>query len=85
MREMKKQLNKKGINASFGTIRKKLKTYGISIKKNKKSKNSQDHPQHDEQFRFLNKKKQLFLDLRKLVISVDSKKKEIIEHFKNNG
>ena len=85
LRWMKKKLRKKGINASISTIRKTLKKHGISLKKNEKSKSTQDHPMRDEQFRYLNKLKRLFLDLGKPVISIDAKKKELIGNFKNDG
>jgi hypothetical protein len=85
LRWMKKQLRKKGINASISTIRKTLKMHGISLKKNKKSKSLQDHPMRDTQFRYLNKMKRMFLDLGKPNISVDAKKKEKIGNFKNDG
>jgi transposase len=85
LRWMKKQLRKKGIKASLSTIRKTLKKHDISLKKNEKSKGTQDHPMRDTQFRYLNKLKQLFLDLGKPPISVDAKKKELIGNFKNDG
>ena len=85
LRWMKKKLGKKGIKVSISTIRKTLKKQGISLKKNKKSKSTQDHPDREVQFRYLNKLKRLFLDLGKPVISVDAKKKEMIGNFKNDG
>jgi hypothetical protein len=85
LRWMKKKLRKKGINASLSTIRKTLKKHGISLKKNKKSKSTQDHPMRNTQFRYLNKLKRMFLDLGKPDISVDAKKKEQVGNFKNNG
>jgi len=85
LRWMKKKLYEKGIKTSISMIRKTLKKNDISLKKNKKSTNIQDHPNRDEQFRYLNKLKRLFLDLGKPVISVDAKKKELIGNFKNNG
>ncbi|MHA1438548.1 MAG: ISAzo13 family transposase [Promethearchaeota archaeon] len=85
LRWMKKKLQKKGIKASISTIRKTLKNQGISLKKNKKSKCTQDHPLRDKQFKYLNKLKQFFLSQGKPVLSSDLKKKELIGNFKNNG
>ena len=85
LRWMKKQLREKGIKASISTIRKTLKKHDISLKKNETSKSTQDPPMRDKQFRYLNKLKQLFLDLGKASFSVDAKKKELIGNFKNNG
>lgn len=85
LRWMKKQLQKNGTNAAISTIRKTLNKFDISLKKNNKSKSIQDHPDRDKQFQYLNKLKRMFLDLRKPIISVDIKKKELIGNFKNNG
>lgn len=85
LRWMGKKLGEKGINVSLGTIWNTLKEHGISLKKNKKSKSTQDHPKRDEQFQMLSKLKRLFLDSGKPVISVDCKKKELIGNFKNDG
>ena len=85
LRWMRENLEAKGIKVSLGTIWNSLKKHGISLKKNKKSKSTQDHPMRDEQFQRLNKLKRLFLDSGKPVISVDCKKKELIGNFKNNG
>jgi transposase len=85
LRWMGKKLEAKGINVSLGTIWNTLKKHGISLKKNKKSKSTQDHPKRDEQFLMLSKLKRLFLDSGKPVISVDCKKKELIGNFKNDG
>lgn len=85
LRWMRKNLEAKGIKVSLGTIWNSLKKHGISLKKNKKSKSTQDHPNRDEQFQILNKLKRLFLGSGKPVISVDCKKKELIGSFKNDG
>jgi hypothetical protein len=57
----------------------------ISLKKNVKSKSTQHHPDRDVQFRHLKKKKNNFLTKKIPVISVDTKKKELIGNFKNDG
>lgn len=85
LRWMRKSLETKGIKVSLGTIWNSLKKHGISLKKNKKSRSTQDHPKRDEQFQILNKLKRLFLNSGKPVISVDCKKKELIGNFKNDG
>lgn len=85
VRWMRKNLRTRGVDVSLGTIWNTLKKLNISLKKNKKSKSTQDHPMRDEQFRYLNKMKRLFLDTGKPGISVDAKKKELIGNFKNDG
>lgn len=85
LRWMRRSLEAKGIKVSLGTVWNSLKKQGISLKNNKKSKSTQDHPMRDEQFQILNKLKRLFLGSGKPVISVDCKKKELIGNFKNDG
>jgi hypothetical protein len=43
------------------------------------------HPERDKQFRFIRRVKKLFLAAGLPVISVDTKKKELIGNFKNSG
>ena len=85
LRWMQENLRTRGISVGLGTIWNTLKKLKISLKKNKKSKSTQDHPMRDEQFRYLNKLKRLFLDTGKPGISVDAKKKELVGNFKNDG
>jgi len=85
VRWMKEKLEKRGIKVCISTIWNTLKRLKISLKKNKKSKSTQNHPMRDEQFRYLNKLKRMFLALGKPEISVDAKKKELIGDFKNDG
>jgi len=85
LRWMKEELEKKGIKASIGMIWNTLKKLKISLKKNKKSKSTKDHPNRDEQFQYLNKVKRMALALGVPIMSVDGKKKELIGNFKNDG
>lgn len=85
VRWMKEKLEKRGIKACISTIWNTLRKSEISLKKNKKSKSTQNHTMRDEQFRYLNKLKRMFLTLGKAEISVDAKKKELIGDFKNDG
>jgi len=58
---------------------------GYSLKGNRKRFTGPPHPDRDTQFRYLNELKQAFLDAGEPVISVDTKKKELIGNFKNAG
>jgi len=82
---MQENLRKKRIVVSLGMIWSTLKKLKISLKKNKKSKSTQNHPMRDKQFRYLNKMKRMILITGKPPISVDAKKKEFIGNFKNDG
>lgn len=74
------------INISFRSVATILKKLGYSRQKNKKSLQvGESQPGRDEQFRFINDKAQSFIDEGEPVISVDTKKKENVGNFRNNG
>ena len=74
------------INISFRSVATILKKLGYSRQKNKKALQvGEFRPSRDEQFRFINDKAQNFIDEGEPVISVDTKKKENIGNFRNNG
>ncbi|MHA1147980.1 MAG: ISAzo13 family transposase [Promethearchaeota archaeon] len=85
LRWMSEKLGDQGIQVSHNTVRNKLKKFNVSLKKNKKSKSTQNHSMREEQFEYLNKLKHFFLSLGKPIFSADTKKKELIGNFKNNG
>jgi hypothetical protein len=67
------------------SIRRLLKQQKYSLKANRKSVASTQHPQRDQQFRYIRRVKQLFINAGHPIISVDTKKKELIGNFKNAG
>lgn len=85
LRHCRDNLLVKGIKVAASTIRGTFKNLGLSLKKNVKSKNDEKHPDRNEQFEFLNEKKRNFLGKGMPVISCDTKKKELIGNFKNDG
>jgi len=85
LRWMRKELQARGIKASLSTIRNTLQRFNVSLKKNVKEKRTQNHPHRNDQFVYLNGLKHEFLTSRKPVISIDTKKKELIGNFKNEG
>ena len=87
LRWMKKELQKKKIYASISTIRKTLKKFHISLKKCVKSKSSRSkrHPDRETQFQYIHEFKRTCEALGVPIISVDTKKKENIGNFKNDG
>jgi len=62
-----------------------LKKRGYSLQANKKTKEGKEHPDRDEQFKFISSQVREALDLGQPVISVDTKKKELIGNYKNPG
>jgi hypothetical protein len=74
------------INISFKTVGAILEDLGYSKQANQKMLQvGEPHPDRNAQFEFINKKAQNFVDTGEPVISVDTKKKENIGNFKNNG
>ena len=58
---------------------------GYSLKGNRKRFTGPPHPDRDTQFRYLAEQKQAFLVAGEPVVSVDTKKKELVGNFKNAG
>jgi hypothetical protein len=58
---------------------------GYSLQANRKDKEGRAPPERDAQFRYLNAQARRFLDRGQPVISVDTKKKELVGEFKNGG
>jgi hypothetical protein len=56
-----------------------------SLQSNKKTQEGKDHPDRDAQFRFISESTKRFQTKNQPVISVDTKKKELIGNYKNNG
>jgi len=79
-------LNEMGHQVSHTKIHKMLDEQGYSMQSNQKSiEGSAQHPDRDEQFRIINKKAKTFMEMDAPVISVDTKKKEPVGNYKNNG
>lgn len=75
-----------GYDIHFTSIGKELDAMGYSRQQNQKMCQIGDqHPDRDAQFRYINETAQQFLDAGDPVISIDTKKKENIGNFKNNG
>ena len=81
----KEQFKMLGITISRTSIRKYFKAINISLKVNSKSIYTQQHKDRDNQFKQINRIKKSFLSSGNPVISVDTKKKELIGQFKNPG
>jgi hypothetical protein len=69
---------------SISTVQRLLHDLGYSPKVNRKQL-GKSSPQRDEQFRYLNSQKSLFLQRHWPVLSIDAKKRELIGWFKNAG
>jgi len=84
IRHIAEVLSKKGIEVSRESVRAILKDLGYSLRANDKSLED-SHPDRDEQFRYISKRVNSLLRRSLPVISVDTKKKELIGNFANKG
>jgi len=78
-------LQQQGYDISHKTVYNLLKEQGYSLQSNRKTEEGGDHPDRDAQFCFINQKAKDFQKRGQPVISVDTKKKELIGNYKNNG
>jgi hypothetical protein len=85
VRQIRKALNKQGYALSRSTVWRLLKQLGYRLRANCKRFTGADHPDRDRQLRYIARVKRLFLAAGYPVISVDTKKKELIGNFKNGG
>jgi len=75
-----------GYNIHFTSVGKELEAMGYSRQQNQKMcQIGNQHPDRDAQFRYINDTAEQFLEAGVPVISIDTKKKENIGNFKNNG
>jgi len=86
LRNIESVLQQEGYKISHDTIGNILKEMNYSLQQNQKMlQHGESHPDRDEQFKYINKKCCEFIEQGLPVISVDTKKKELIGNFKNNG
>ncbi len=85
-RYLSDDLLERGHKVSYRTIARMLSAMGYSLQANRKtSEGKKDHPDRNEQFLYINKKAKLFLRKNQPVVSVDTKKKELVVLCKNPG
>ena len=78
-------LSKAGWRVSSTTVGRLLNELGYSLQSVRKSREGTSHPDRNGQFEHINATAQEFLDREQPVVSVDTKKKELVGDFKNNG
>lgn len=85
VRQIRKVLKKQGYHLSRSTVWRLLKQLGYALRSNYKRFTGADQPERDRQLRYIRRVKGLFVAAGYPVISVDTKKKELIGNFKNGG
>jgi len=83
--ELSKRLTETGHKVSASTVCRLLKKMGFSLKVNKRRQLHTSYPGRDDQFRFIASQREAFSIAELPIISVDTKKKELIGEFNNNG
>jgi hypothetical protein len=80
------ELQAQGHSVTQRTVHRLLVAQKYSMKSNRKTnEGAKDNPDRDQQFQFINEKTRAFQANQCPVLSVDTKKKENIGEFKNNG
>ena len=83
--QLSRRLDEKGYKASPETVRRLLYKMDFSLKANKRRQIHTNYPGRDDQFRFIETQREAFSIAELPIISVDTKKKELIGEFNNNG
>jgi hypothetical protein len=84
-RTLAAQLSRRGHAVSHSKIGQLLREQGYSLQSNRKTEEGEDHPDRDAQFRHINAQVKRALAAGTPVISVDTKKKELIGNYRNEG
>lgn len=85
LRRVAEQLAEAGYRISQTTLRRLLEDMKYSLKANAKRLAGSSHPDRDRQFEYIASQKRIFEASGMPIISVDTKKKELIGNFKNPG
>jgi hypothetical protein len=83
--ELARDLQDEGFRASAELVRRLLRQMGYSLQAPAKQNEGTAHPDRDGQFRYINDLATKRMRLGEPVISVDTKKKELIGNFANGG
>jgi transposase len=84
-RNLANELNRNGHRVSDRKICDLLSELGYSLQANRKTKEGNSHPDRDKQFLYIYRKAKRLQYANQPIISVDTKKKEIIGNYKNSG
>ena len=86
LRNLEKELVKKGYKVSYRVVGEMLKMLGYGLQANKKTLTvTESHVDRDAQFEYINEQCKQANAKGNPVVSIDAKKKENIGNFKNNG
>jgi Rhodopirellula transposase DDE domain len=84
-RQLVKSLAEQGFKASQRVVANLLRALNYSCQANSKTREGGKHPDRDAQFNHINATVKAAINAGEPAISVDTKKKELVGDFKNNG
>ena len=84
-RTIAEELARRGHGIDAVTVGRCLSELGYSLQANVKAKEGPQHAERDEQFRYINRLVKAYIKAGDPVISVDTKKKELVGEFRNAG
>jgi hypothetical protein len=85
VRTLAGELRREGHAVSHQTVAELLHEMDYSLQANQKKLEGSQHADRNQQFQYINRKAQRYLKQGEPVISVDTKKKELVGDFKNAG
>lgn len=83
--QLARELNACGHTISHVSVGALLKDLGYSLQGNRKTLEGGDHPDRNAQFEYIHDRVEAALSTGQPVISVDTKKKELVGQYKNGG
>jgi transposase len=85
VRHLAEELKRMGHQTSHRMVAEILRTLGYSLQGNRKTLEGASHPDRNAQFEHINRQAEEYFSTTDPVISVDTKKKELVGAFKNGG
>jgi transposase len=85
LRKLAAELRGLGHRIGHNSVAELLRGLGYSLQANRKTLEGASHPDRDAQFNYINEAVKAALAAGEPAISVDTKKKELVGDFKNNG
>ena len=83
--KLAEELRQRGFAISARTVGRLLHEQDYSLQSNRKTREGAAHPDRDAQFQYISQQTQAFQQRGAPVVSVDTKKKELVGDFKNGG
>lgn len=84
-RRLSQELRVRGYAAGRSLVSQLLRSLGYSLQANRKTREGSSHVDRNAQFEYINTQATAFLKGKRPVVSVDTKKKELVGDFKNGG